>query len=183
MMYSFSVEPERSRALIKLKSSCSVKGAISAGVILKQKAGSSLSCPSKRRTLKPLSILEDLGCVFCSTRADESVFGFWCVSSQRSVVGASHGEQPLQGVSGVRVLHGALCLEVVDQQGNGLQQLLFRKLREDRKKTSVTHLLPPLNPASSDRGSHLTPEDHHVLDGVRLEDWELVHCNNTGCSR
>lgn len=153
MMYSFSVEPGRVRALNKRMSSCSVKGAISAGVILKQKTGSSLSCPSKRRTLKPLSILEDLGCVcFAAHAADESVFGFWCVSSQRSVVGASHGEQPLQGVSGVRVLHGALRLEVVDQQGNGLQQLLLRKLREDRRKTSVTHLLPPLNPASSDRG-------------------------------
>lgn len=118
-----------------------------------------------------------------AAHADEPDFGFWCVSSQRSVVGASHGEQPLQGVSGVGVLHGAPRLEVVDQQGNGLQQLLFRKLREDGRKTSLTHLPPPLNPASSDGGSHLTPEDHHVLDGVRLEDWELVNCNNTESSR
>lgn len=36
MMYSFSAEPGRVRALNKLVSSCSVKGAISAGVILKR---------------------------------------------------------------------------------------------------------------------------------------------------
>lgn len=36
MMYSFSAEPGRLRALNKLVSSCSVKGAISAGVILKE---------------------------------------------------------------------------------------------------------------------------------------------------
>lgn len=35
MMYSFSAEPGRARALNRLVSSCSVKGAISAGVILK----------------------------------------------------------------------------------------------------------------------------------------------------
>lgn len=115
-------------------------------------------------------------CVLQHVRMNQ-ILGFWCVSSQRSVVGASHGEQPLQSVSGVCVLHGAHRLEVVDQQGNGLQQMLLRKLREEGRgrKTSVTHLLPPLNPASSDGGSHLTPEDHHVLDGVRLEDWELVN--------
>lgn len=39
MMYSFSVDPGRARALNKLVSSCSVKGAISAGVILKHKTG------------------------------------------------------------------------------------------------------------------------------------------------
>lgn len=39
MMYSFSVDPGRARALNRLVSSCSVKGAISAGVILKQRTG------------------------------------------------------------------------------------------------------------------------------------------------
>lgn len=37
-------------------------------------------------------------------------------------------------MSGVRVLHGALCLEVVNQQRNSLQQMLLWKLREDRRK-------------------------------------------------
>ena len=38
MMYSFSDEPGRARALNKWLSSCSVKGAISAGTILKNKS-------------------------------------------------------------------------------------------------------------------------------------------------
>lgn len=85
-------------------------------------------------------------------------------------------------MSGVRVLHGALRLEVVYQQRNGLQQMLLWKLREDSRKP-LTHLLSPLDPTSSDSDSHLTPEDHHVLDGVRLQNRELVNCNDTECSR
>lgn len=50
-------------------------------------------------------------------------------SSQHSLVVASHGEQPLQGVGGVRVLHGALGLQVADERQHGLQQMLLGKLQ------------------------------------------------------
>lgn len=61
-------------------------------------------------------------------------------SSQRAVVGASHGEQPLQGVGGVRVLHGALGLQVGDERRHGLQQVLLGKLPAD-KDTSLSDTL------------------------------------------
>lgn len=52
-------------------------------------------------------------------------------------------------MSSVRVLHGALGLQMVDEQRNSLQQVLLRKLREDRKRASLTHLMLSKKPASS----------------------------------
>lgn len=88
-------------------------------------------------------------------------------------------------MSSVRVLHGALGLQMVDEQRNSLQQVLLRKLREDRKRASVTHLMLSKKPASSrvGGGSHLTSEDHDVLDGVRFKNRELVNCNDRERSR
>lgn len=54
------------------------------------------------------------------------------VSSQRAAaVLAPHGEEPLQGVGGVRVLHDARGLQVTDERQHGLQQLLLGKLRQE----------------------------------------------------
>lgn len=64
----------------------------------------------------------------------------WGWSSQRAlVVGASHGEQPLQGVGGVRVLHGALGLQVTDEGQHGLQQLLLGKLQHVDTQTTLSN--------------------------------------------
>lgn len=42
-----------------------------------------------------------------------------------------HGEEPLQGVGGVCVLHGAVGLQVTDERQHGLQQLLLGKLQQE----------------------------------------------------
>lgn len=85
-------------------------------------------------------------------------------------------------MSSVRVLHGALCLQMVNEQRNSLQQMLLRKL-DRQKKASVTHLLLSKKPPSSGGDSHLTSEDHDVLDGVCFKNRELVNCNDTERSR
>lgn len=88
--------------------------------------------------------------------------------SQRWVVGASHSKQPLQGVGSVRVLHRALCLQVSDQQRNGLQQVLFGQLGEKNKASPVkrSSVMFMFSEEWSETNSHLASEDHNILDGI-----------------
>lgn len=69
-----------------------------------------------------------------STSVHLSISIFSYSSSQCGVVGASHGEQSLQSMSGVRVLHCALGLQVTDQKRYRLQQLFFRKLKVNKEE-------------------------------------------------
>lgn len=55
-------------------------------------------------------------------------------NSQCGVVGAPHGEEPLEGVRRVGVLHDALGLQVGHQQGDGLQKLLLRELKQSERR-------------------------------------------------
>lgn len=73
---------------------------------------------------------------FCksSTSVYLSISIFSYSSSQCGVVGASHGEQSLQSMSSVRVLHCALGLQVTDQRRNRVQQLFFRKLKVNKEE-------------------------------------------------
>lgn len=85
-------------------------------------------------------------------------------------------------MSSVRVLHGALCLQMVDEQRNSLQQMLLRKLREGgQTRRSLRNTSVVVQKAAKFGGgdSHLTSEDHDVLDGVRFQNRELVNCNDT----
>lgn len=65
----------------------------------------------------------------CHGRPIESGIGSSTIILQRGVVGPPHGEKPLEGVSGIGVLHDALGLQVSHQQRDGLQELLLGELQ------------------------------------------------------
>lgn len=86
---------------------------------------------NKHRT-KPRFIMFSNNVCMSSTSVHLSISIFSYSSSQCGVVGASHGEQSLQSMSSICVLHRALSLQVTDQRRNRLQQLFFRKLKVNK---------------------------------------------------
>lgn len=88
---------------------------------------------NKHRTKPKFIMFSNKFCI-SSTSVHLSISIFSYPSSLCGVVGASHGEQSLQSMSSIRVLHCALGLQVTDQRRNRLQQLFFRKLKVNKEE-------------------------------------------------
>lgn len=61
-------------------------------------------------------------------------------------------------MSSVRVLHGALCQQMVDEQRNRLQQMLLRKLRGGADKKSLRKTSVVQKAAKFGEGGGLAPD-------------------------
>lgn len=103
---------------------------------------------------------------------------YW-INSQGGVVGSSHGEESLECMCGIGVLNDALRLQVGHQERHRLQQLLFREL-DDQTEATPSHTVKytcvmESTQCNGKESAYLTSEGHNILDGIRFQNWELVH--------